>query len=66
MNFNDRFKYYLGDFFDTANIIIKLDEKYKIFIQDEIYYYLGPDGYSHNFELDNDCKDHLKGLIKPI
>jgi hypothetical protein len=55
MNFNDRFKYYLGDFFDKTNIIIKLNNKYETFKQDEIYYYLGPDKYPPNFKFDHGC-----------
>ena len=45
MNFEDRIKYYLGNFHNKQNITIKVDDKYKIFQQNNIYYYLGPNNY---------------------
>lgn len=60
MNFthDDRLKYYLGDFYNKKNINIKVDNKYKDFKQNCIYYYLGANNYPENFKF-------IHGSIKP-
>ena len=58
MNFEDRIKYYLGNFHNKQNITIKVDDKYKIFQQNNIYYYLGPNNYPENFTF-------IHGSVRP-
>jgi len=58
MNFEDRLKYYLGDFYNKTNITVHVEDKYKIFNQNRIYYYLGPNGYPANFRFEH-------GYVRP-
>lgn len=58
MSFEDRLKYYLGDFYNKTSITVYVDDKYKTFKQNGIYYYLGPDGYPDDFKFDH-------GYVRP-
>lgn len=49
MDFTQRLKYYLGDFYGKIKINLKVDDNYKIFHQNGIYYYLGPNAYPPDF-----------------
>ena len=50
---NNRIKYYIGDFYNQSNIEINLeinvDEKYKVFHQNSIFFYKGPSQIVENF-----------------
>ena len=49
MDFTQRLEYYLGDFYNKTSLNIKVDDNYKIFHQNGIYYYLGPNAYPPDF-----------------
>jgi len=55
LTYNDRLKYYLGNFYNKKNISIHVDDKYKNFEQNCIYYYLGADNYPKNFSFKYGC-----------
>ena len=48
LTFEDRLKYYCGDFYNTKHTI-QVPDQYKTFQQNGIYYYLGPNNYPPNF-----------------
>jgi len=58
MNIEERFKYYLGDFYNKKDLKIKIIDKYREFKQNGIYYYLGPNNYPENFKFPH-------GYIRP-
>lgn len=53
----ERLKYYIGDFYEKNDINISNDilEKYKIFKQNGIYFYLGPSNYPEDFKFKYGC-----------
>jgi len=53
MDFSERLKYYLGDFYGKTSLDIKVDDKYKTFQQNGIYHYLGPNAYPEDFKLEH-------------
>lgn len=58
MDSTQRLKYYLGDFYGKTKINLKVDDKYKIFHQNGIYYYLGPNAYPQDFRFEH-------GFVRP-
>jgi hypothetical protein len=57
MTLDDRFRYYLGDFFGEK-LTLAVPDKYRVFKRNHIYHYLGPNNYPMDFRITPNRKDN--------
>ena len=57
MTLDDRFRYYLGDFFGEK-LTLAVPDKYRVFKRNQIYHYLGPNNYPMDYRLTPNRKDN--------